>query len=82
VGARRTAPAVDLPRSPGWSFDMIVKRGDVVDEILKAESDWHPDFMVLATQGHLDFLDALRGSTTERVLRGAHCPVLAIPAGK
>jgi len=82
VGARRTAPAVDLPRSPGWSFDMVVKRGDVVDEILKTESDWHPDFMVLATQGHLDFLDALRGSTTERVLRGAHCPVLAIPAGK
>jgi nucleotide-binding universal stress UspA family protein len=35
---------------------------------------------VLATQGHMDFLDALRGSTTERVLRGAHCPVLAVPA--
>jgi len=36
--------------------------------------------MVLATQVHLDFFDALRGSTTERVLRGAGCPVLAIPA--
>jgi nucleotide-binding universal stress UspA family protein len=82
VGSRKTAPAVGLPVSPGWSFDRVVKRGNVVDEILKAESDWHPDFMVLATQGHLDFLDALRGSTTERVLRRAHCPVLASPTGK
>jgi len=52
----------------------------VVNEILKAEREWHPDLMVLATQGHLDFLDALRGSTTERVLRGARCPLLAVPA--
>jgi nucleotide-binding universal stress UspA family protein len=35
--------------------------------------------MVLATQGHLDFLDAVRGSTTERVLRNVRCPVLAVP---
>ena len=34
----------------------------------------------MATQGHLDFLDALRGSTAERVLRGARCAVLAVPA--
>jgi len=27
--------------------------------------------MVLATQSHMDFLDALRGSTTERILQGA-----------
>jgi nucleotide-binding universal stress UspA family protein len=51
-----------------------------VDEILKAEANWRPDLMVLATQGHIGFLDALRGSTTERVLRGAHCPVLSVPA--
>src|SRR5262249_55960745 len=32
---------------------------------------WRPDLMVLATQSHMDFLDALRGSTTERILQGA-----------
>ena len=51
-----------------------------MDQILEEEAHWRPDLMVLATQGHIDFLDALRGSTTERVLRGAHCPVLAVPA--
>ncbi|HSF58424.1 MAG TPA: universal stress protein [Candidatus Binatia bacterium] len=57
-----------------------MRQGDVVDQILEEEADWRPDLMVLATQGHMDFLDALRGSTTERVLRGARCPILAIPA--
>jgi nucleotide-binding universal stress UspA family protein len=36
--------------------------------------------MVFTTEGHRDFFDALRGSTTERVLRASHCPVLAVPA--
>ena len=76
----KKTPVIDLPLGRGWSFETIVRQGKVVDEILKAEANWHPDLMVLATQGHMDFLDALRGSTTERVLRGAHCPVLAVPA--
>ena len=81
VGPRGTAPALDLLDRPGWSYTIIVSSGDVVGEILKCERAYHPDLMVLATQGHLDFLDALRGSTTERVLRGTHCPVLTIPCG-
>jgi len=75
----KTAPVIDLPLGRGWSFETIVRQGEVVDEIFKAEANWRPDLMVLATQGHTDFLDALRGSTTERVLRGAHCPVLSVP---
>jgi nucleotide-binding universal stress UspA family protein len=72
-------PVLDLPRS-GWSYKSVHAQGDVVEEILEAEREWPADLIVLTTQGHLDFLDALRGSTTERVVRGAHCPVLAIPA--
>jgi nucleotide-binding universal stress UspA family protein len=80
IGPRGTAPVIDTPYRTGWSYDTVVRQGDVVDEIVKAEHEWRPDLMVLATQGHLDFLDALRGSTTERVLRSVHCPVLAVPA--
>jgi nucleotide-binding universal stress UspA family protein len=80
VGPPGTAPVVNPPHWSGWSYDIVVRQGNVVDEILRTEHEWHPDLMVLATQGHLDFVDALRGSTTERVLRGAQCPVLAVPA--
>jgi nucleotide-binding universal stress UspA family protein len=79
VGLADSMPPVDLPRT-GWSYENNVAQGNVVDEILKAEKEWEPNLMVLVTQGRLDFLDALRGSTTERVLRGAQCPILAVPA--
>ncbi|MET0501154.1 MAG: universal stress protein [Candidatus Binatia bacterium] len=80
VGPPGAAPQIELGKEPGWSYEVVVRQGDVVDQILQAEAEWHPDLMVLATQGHMDFIDALRGSTTERVLRGSDCPVLAIPA--
>ena len=46
---------------------------------LRRQHNGVPTSLVLATQGHQDFLDALRGNTTERVVRGARCPVLAVP---
>ncbi|HEX2928596.1 MAG TPA: universal stress protein [Candidatus Binatia bacterium] len=34
----------------------------------------------MATEGRHGFVDAVRGSVTEQVVRGAPCPVLAVPA--
>jgi len=79
VGSGPEMPALELPEWPDWKFEKHSVNGDVVDQILHEEAEWFPDLMVLATQGHRDFLDALRGSTTERVLRAARCPVLTIP---
>ena len=80
VGRPGRAPKIVLRKDAGWHCETVVRQGDVVDQILEEEAHWRPDLMVLATQGHMDFLDALRGSTTEQVLRGAHCPVLSVPA--
>ena len=38
------------------------------------------DLIVMATEGEHGIIDALRGSVTERVVRDAPCPVLAVPA--
>jgi nucleotide-binding universal stress UspA family protein len=60
----------------------VTKRtGDVVGTILNAAADLQADLIAMPTAGHHGFLDAIRGSTTERVLRHAPCPVLAVPAG-
>lgn len=57
-----------------------LRRGDdVVESILETAERHGPDLIVMATSGHHDLLDDLRGSTTERVMRQAPCPVLAIP---
>lgn len=55
------------------------RRGNVVNEILGAARDWDADLIAMSTAGHQGFLDALRGSTSERVLRQAPCPVLVVP---
>ena len=80
VGTDKGMPTLYLPHRQDWKWEERLVQGDVVDQILREEAEWSPDLMVLATEGHRDFLDLLRGSTTERVLRGARCPVLAIPA--
>ena len=80
VGTERGMPTLSLPHRPGWKWEERLVPGDAVEGILKEDADWSPDLIVMATQGHMDLLDALRGSTTERVLRKARCAVLAVPA--
>jgi len=72
-------PTLYLPHHPGWKWEERLIPGDPVESILKEAASWSPDLIVMSTQGHRDFLDAFRGSTTERVLRGAKCAVLAVP---
>jgi nucleotide-binding universal stress UspA family protein len=51
-----------------------------VEAILSAASYYLADLLVMPTAGRHGFLDALRGSTTEQVLRRAPCALLALPA--
>jgi hypothetical protein len=53
-------------------------RGEVKETILHIAQERQADMIAMPTAGHQGFLDALRGSTTEQVLRQAPCPVLAI----
>jgi nucleotide-binding universal stress UspA family protein len=79
VGDPHDVPVVDVPTHAGWEWEKVVRDGDVVKEVLELEREHSVDLIVMTTQGHDGFLDALRGSTTERVLRGARCPLLGIP---
>ncbi len=82
VGARTHLPNPKLPSGDRWSWRLLVRDGDAVSDILDVANNMVADLIVLTTQGHNGFLDALRGSTTERVVRAAHCPVLAVPASE
>ena len=63
----------------GTIVPVVPRKGDVVETILKAAQEQEVDLIAMPTAGNRGFLDAMRGSTTERVLRHAPCPVLAIP---
>ncbi|WP_191060872.1 universal stress protein, partial [Geminicoccus harenae] len=53
--------------------------GAVVPGIVATAGRLDADLIVMATHGHDSFLDGLRGSTTEQVLRQAGRAVLALP---
>lgn len=67
-----------LGPSEAWTFQPRRADGDVIDEILAAAQD--VDLVVMPTDGRDGVLDAFRGSHSERVVRGAPCPVLAVPS--
>jgi nucleotide-binding universal stress UspA family protein len=77
VGEPDAAPAARLEPAAAW--ERIARSGPVVDEIVAAAEALPADLIAMTTRGHHGFLDALRGSTTECVLRRAPCPVLAVP---
>jgi nucleotide-binding universal stress UspA family protein len=79
VGEPGDAPAVRCPAVPGWQWTNLVKSGNVIDSIVHMAGDMGTDLLVMATDGRHGFLDALRGSHSERVLRRTPCPLLAIP---
>jgi len=78
VGPSEQMPEITAPASLGDSFQSTARPGNPVEEILRSAEE--ADLIVMATEGHNGILDALRGSTTEQVLRRAPCAVLAIPS--
>jgi nucleotide-binding universal stress UspA family protein len=80
VGEKATLPEVQLPDVPGWRWTTEIRSGDVVDVISETASAVNAGLIVLTTEGRNGFLDALRGSHSERILQRVPCPLLAIPA--
>lgn len=79
VGEQSGMPQLRLPERNGWIWKQSSRAGIVVDEILETADVHQSDLIVMATEWRHGFLDALLGSTTERVLRRTACPLLAVP---
>jgi len=81
VGESGAMPEVNCPEVAGWQWKKITQSGDVIECITGTAAKQAADLIVMSTDGRNGFLDALRGSHSERVLRGATCPVLTVPEG-
>lgn len=56
----------------------LVKSGRPFLEIIRAAEEEHSDLIIIATHGHTGIEHALFGSTAEKVVRKAACPVLVV----
>lgn len=74
-------PSVETPEIPGWEWKAVTRSGEVIQGIIDAAQETRADLVVMSTDGRNGFLDALRGSHTERVLQHVAAPLLAVPEG-
>lgn len=58
--------------------EIIVKRGNPVEQILKQAEEKGCDLIVMGTQGQGTLADVMMGSTARRVLRRSKKPVLVV----
>lgn len=58
--------------------DLLVRMGRAFSEIAAAATDLDVDLIILATHGYTGLKHVLLGSTAERVVRHAPCPVLTV----
>lgn len=68
--------------SNGAPFDtdeIIVTRGNPVEEILRQADEKQCDMIIMGLRGHSPIEEIILGSTVKRVLKQAKIPVLAIP---
>jgi nucleotide-binding universal stress UspA family protein len=78
VGA--SMPDIRFADGPTWRVVRMQRDGDPVNQIVETADALNAELIVMPTAGRAGVFEALRGSTTERVLRHASCPLLAVPA--
>jgi nucleotide-binding universal stress UspA family protein len=74
-------PSLNLPADTGWTWNQKIVEGHPTDTILQTADFLNADLIVMTTDGPDGFLDGLRGTTSERVLWKAKCPVANLPIG-
>jgi nucleotide-binding universal stress UspA family protein len=62
----------------GMEAELIVRTGRAFVEIVRAAKEKEADMIVIATHGRTGLSHAMFGSTAEKVVRKAPCPVLSI----
>lgn len=81
VGTANTMPACRYPEVPGWTWEKELRSGEVIGSIVNAAKEHKVGLIVMATDGRNGFLDGIRGSHSERVLRHGAAPLLTVPIG-
>jgi nucleotide-binding universal stress UspA family protein len=71
-------PMLNPEEHADWKWHRMTTQGAVVKSILETANSIQADLIVMPTAGHNGFMDAVRGSTTEQVLRDTECPLLAV----
>lgn len=79
VSPQAASASVNLPSDSSWKWSELELEGEPAQVILQTAEELNADLIVMTTDGPDGFLDGLRGTTSERVLSKAKCPVGNLP---
>lgn len=79
--AERTAePTAERLRERGFRVEVCIERGDPADVVTRLADERDVDIIVMGTRGHSKLRHLILGSTAERVVEHAPCPVMTVHA--
>ncbi|MGH7970956.1 MAG: universal stress protein [Limisphaerales bacterium] len=82
AGQRRLSAVAKLKFTAGADFELLVRTGHPHSEIPDTARALGADMILLGTHGHTASQRFPMGSTAERVVRLASCPVLTVPLAR
>jgi len=78
LAAQATEPSVEALRSKGFRVEVVIERGDPAEIVTELAAERDVDVIVMGTRGHSKLRQLLLGSTAERIVEHAPCPVLTV----
>lgn len=78
LAMRATIPSADRLRARGLNVEVLVERGDTAELVTELAASKNVGLIVMGTRGHSKLRQLLLGSTAERVVEHAPCPVLTV----
>lgn len=75
---KRLKTLVPAEEAEGLDWEAVIRQGQPFLEIIRFAKDQDVDLIVIGTHGHSGFEHIIFGSTAEKVVRKAPCPVLSV----
>jgi len=75
---KKLAALIEKEARPPFAADSVVRRGSPFNEIAAVARETNADLIIIATHGYTGLKHLFLGSTAEKVVRHAPCPVLTV----
>ncbi len=76
LATKAAEPSVAALRARGFRVEVVIERGEPAEVVTELAAERDVDVIVLGTRGHSKVRQFLLGSTAERIVEHAPCPVL------
>ncbi len=80
LAGRRVSPIARRLAKLGFDVEVLIERGDPATIVTELAEERSVDVIVMGTRGHSKLRQILLGSTAERVIEHAPCPVITVHA--